>query len=340
MKKLPLAEPIIASSPKHTDFLTIILSDEDGYNWLYSHYVNMFFEALVKDGTHEKFSGGFVDMGVHPKNTCCLTRHDEIRYSEIEEDIVGTLIRKIDEERYIIVRLDQYYIPASEKYKKRNKMHTTMIFGYDDLEKIFYIYDFYYEHFQIATMTYEEMTEAFLNSKQDLTLIKRNDRKYKFSLKHVLALLKDYYYGTDHTGYHFNMEYTIQTSPCYVFSAMEESEYEILYGYKSTTKIIQDVCEVFPRKVLAHEIYGHKKLMVKRLEYIQKNFNADLSDEISEYKKIEKKALILSNMFLKLHIMHTELTPLNKIAYEIEEMEGNILPRLIKKIERIVDEEK
>lgn len=338
MKKLPLATPIITSSPKHTDLLSIILSDEDGYNWLYSHYVNMFFEALVKDGIHEKFSGGFVDMGVHPKNTCCLTRHDEIRYSEIEDDIVGALIRRIDEEQYIIVRLDQYYIPASEKYRKRNKLHTTMIFGYDEVEKIFYIYDFYYEHFKAATMTYEEMKEAFLNSKQDLTLIKRNDRRYKFSLKHVLTLLKDYYYGTDHTGYHFNMEYTIQASPSYLFSVMEESGYEILYGYKSTTKIVQDVCKVFPRQVLTHEIYGHKKLMVKRLEYIQKNFNADLANEISDYKKIEKKALILRNTFLKLHMLHTELTPLNEIADEIEAMEGNVLPRLIKKIEQIVGE--
>ncbi len=235
------------------------------------------------------------------------------------------------------MRLDQYYIPASEKYKNKHKPHTTMIFGYDDTEKIFYVYDFYYEHFQAATMTYEEMEEAFINSRRDLNLIKRNDRRYKFSLKHVLALLKDYY-GTDHTGYHFNMEYTIQASPSYVFSAMEESKYEILYGYKSTTKIMQDVCNVFPRKVLAHEIYGHKALMVKRLEYIQKNIHADFSDEISEYRAIEKKALILRNEFLRLHMLQAKLAPLNEIAAEIEAMEGNVLPDLIKKIEQIVGE--
>lgn len=331
--KLPLSKPLVTSAPKHTDFLSILLTDEDGYNWLYCHYTNLFFDALIKDDIHKKFSGGFLDMGVHPKNTCCLVRQSSIRFYEIENILIDFLIQKLEEEQYIISRLDQFYIPASSNYMKNHHLHTTMIFGYNKEESCFYIYDFYNEHFQVSKISYCDIVNAFVESKDDITLIKRNNRRYKFSLKHTLILLKDYYEGTDHTGYHFNMEYTIQGAPNYLFSTMEESNYEIVYGYKSTSKIVKDVCDVFPRKVLIHEIYEHKFLMVKRLELIQMQFGFDLNFFISEYKKIETMALILRNKFLKLQMTKKNLKSLNTDAIEIEKAEECILPLLINILE-------
>lgn len=331
--KLPLAAPLVTSAPKHTDFLSILLTDEDGYNWLYCHYINLFFDALIENSVHKKFSGGFLDMGVYPKNTCCLTRQSSIQFYEIENHILDFLIQKIKEEQYIISRLDQFYIPVSWNYMKNHYLHTTMIFGYDDADECFYIYDFYNEQFQVATISYSDMKKAFTESKENITLIKRNDRRYKFSLKHTLTLLKDYYEGTDHTGYHFNMEFTIQGAPNYLFSTMEESDYEIVYGYKSVVKIVQDVCNVFPRRVLMHEIYEHKVLMVKRLEFIQKQFEIDLKWFISEYKRIEKMTLLLRNKFLKLQMTGKNLNALIEGAIEIEKTEGVVLPRLINTLE-------
>lgn len=334
--KLPLATPLVTSAPKHTDFLSILLSDEDGYNWLYCHYINFFFEGLLEKGVHSKFSGGFLDLGVHPKNTCCLTRNSVIRFYEVENTLIECLINKLQEEQYIIVRIDQYYVPASWHYNKNHEQHTTMICGYDSQRSCFYIYDFYNEKYQVSEISYSNLMKAFELSKEDITLIKRNDRRYKFSLKRALTLLKDYYEGTDQSGYHFNMEYTIQGSPNYLFSTMEESNYEIIYGYQSTAKIVHDVCYVFPRKVLIHEIYEHKALMVKRLEFIQEKCEIDLKYAIEEYKNIEKMAFILRNKFLKLRLTGQSLYPLQPNALEIERAEEHILPKLIHTLEKSV----
>lgn len=332
--QLQLATPLVTSAPKHTDFLSILLSDEDGYNWLYCHYTNIFFEGLLENGIHTKFSGGFLDLGVHPKNTCCLTRHSVVHSSEIGDGLVEFLIKKLEEEQYIIVRLDQFYVPASWDYNKNHEQHTTMIFGYEARKACFYIYDFYNEKFQISEISYNNLIKAYELSKEDITLIKRNDRRYKFSLNRAITLLKDYYEGTDHSGYHFNMEYTIQGTPDYLFSTMEESDYEILYGYQSTSKIVNDVCDIYPRKVMMHEIYEHKALMVKRLEFIQEKCGIDLNWAVKEYQNIEKMALVLRNKFLKYRLSGKSLQSLKADALEIENAEGIILPDLISALER------
>lgn len=126
-----------------------------------------------------------------------------IRFLFHKEEIVSDIKQELDQNHYISLLLNEYFIPGKSNYKKKNFLHDKHIYGYNDDLNVFYVLSIadkgmYKKH----EISYENMRDAFCAYTfnhfflafrlKDYNFLKADNKKRKKQLRRYLSVRKNY----------------------------------------------------------------------------------------------------------------------------------------------------
>ncbi len=141
--------------------LAAILSDSKNIPWFIENFNNYFVDETYDVLYYEWSSREFL----------CI--YDEIlQFEDISDkkDIVGAVIDAINQDGYVVLYCDRFYIKGSPHYQKEHYPHDLLIYGYDNDSKVFNFIDInidgclWGEHtisYDIIKHAFESMLEIF-----------------------------------------------------------------------------------------------------------------------------------------------------------------------------------
>jgi len=351
MKKiLKLTNPIITTIPTHSNFLSIAMLSESGNAWLCSNYINIYLRYTndANDKWHDSCKANFVDWGSLDRNYSNVVESFFVPRFIVQNDIIRFVINSIENGYYLIMRLDQYYMPFSASYLKEHYPPCVFINGIDCDEDKVYISAFIDNgKYRTVEIDFSSFKESFINVENEMIpsepdyqffrteiqLLRPQINKYSFSIKHCLALLKDFLECKDSTGRFFNTSYMFEP-----YNKVSENIY--LYGLDCINKIGELFCDGRFGIQNVHLLYDRYRAMTFRLNYLRENLNIQLdnNDIICEYKEIEHNALTLRNMCLKYQLTgkYREKEKILVGFERLKELEKRTLENLILEIDKYV----
>lgn len=192
--------------------------------------------------------------------------------------------------------VDRYFFKFTGSYKKDHFIHSSFIYGYDNIKRKIYIADFWdYGKYERKEVSYRAINKS-MNNNGIINLFKLQEGKYEFKPVLMKTFLEDYLNSEDSTHkFDFsNKKYNKDV----IFGL---SYYDYVLNYCSEKKYMD--IRFF------HVLYDHKLLMKLRLEFLVR------SNYISEswFKKLSAKndgliasSLEVRNMVLKYNYSNSE----------------------------------
>ena len=321
-KLLKLKNPIIYC---YTILGTLfsIIEDKD-MSWIYSNFTQIMY--------HEGWKMFIFEDQKNILDKCPFIQTEFNVLSENqkkEQPFIDIIIHTINEGNYIFLFLDWKYIfPNSIK---NSFSHSTLISGYDNNKKTFYLSD-NYDKGKFTTLEIDMRTveKAFYSAwNETVKNIKENDDLANcIFLKTIIAFRRNNKVHTefDIEGLVTQLKSFICSKTTYIFGEENIS----LYGYLSYNWIIDDLS--IGRFELGlknyHFLYEHKYLMHKRLEYmINKNLISPYHNYIERAAELRDEFLLIRNLYIKSQLVE----PSKK---------SNIILDICKKIELSKEKEK
>ncbi len=307
--------------------LCAVLSDEGNYPWFYRHFIQVF-------STSHTY--GLIRLEYLEKMDFYSEIIDEIcyGYKELEDvkDIIGFIIDKINTGHYIIINVDEYYLPQKDRYLKEHFVHQQLVYGYDNLQKKVMAVGFDSERiFTDIEFNYSDFEEAYekgkVNCNEYITWV--NER--------AIQTLRP---KGKNQEYDFRPEYFTQQLDGYLNCSNANSE--IVYDFTSITDLekcdpvrfginyhdalIQHIKKVLDGNFTVyyncfHLLYEHKKGIIDRLKYIFKTCDGykGLEALINEYSQVVARAnaIRLRAFELDCEAENTEhVNPMQTLPYE------------------------
>mgnify|MGYP000020600920 CR=1 FL=1 len=290
-KKLIIKQPPIIGYLHHGYPLSAVWGNESYLPWFYSNFIQIHsnpYGIMKLDFIHKGWWGFPFNHETVSNNTLRSNRID------INEFIKNA----INDDFYVIIKLDEYYIPDRYFYKRKQFIHQTLIYGFNTETKTYNIHGFNEKHtFQVTKLSFEDFNKAFnsVRKKQNIDFFKFNKKPdIKFDLSLVIEWLRYYLYDT-------NQVYLI-----YYGGELENRNFGINV-YDDLIKYIQITDETNLDIRAFHILWEHKKCMNLRMDYMQDTQNINIKTEIlNELINIEKNALTIRNLVLKYNVSHNK----------------------------------
>ena len=166
----------------------IITTVPGGMNWLYNNYIQ-----LVYYPEYGKFSFDFYMDYIYCQPVFDREHiHDET-VKALGIDVMDYITEGILSGKYVIMCVNEYYIPDREAYRTYSFRHNLLIYGYDDRRKVYKTAGYNAAgHFDVQEIDRKTIKKA---SPDNITLLKFRDN-YDFSLKpEWIRYQMDAYYG-------------------------------------------------------------------------------------------------------------------------------------------------
>lgn len=248
--------------------LCVILAYEKYLPWYYSDFIQVF------SHTNEM---GFVELNYLEPRDCygeivdlvCLGYH----LLSIKENIIDFIIENINLGYYLIINVDEYYLPVKHAYKTEHYVHSSLIYGYDNQKQQLKAIGFDNEYiFTNIIFDYNQFSEAYENAKiyykdsapwcgwSAVQLIKPKNIQveYPFIIERFLNELKSYLFSIGDNARLYSFEYLGSQAD---------------FGFQVYDVIIRNLENLLKGKFTLdyraiHLISEHKKCMYDRLEYV------------------------------------------------------------------------
>lgn len=339
MKKiLQVADLPIKAYPDYTYPLSIILNYEDGFNWMYSNFIQLYYEEAE---IYNPIRFYYVDKN----GTLWNTRNPLMYYQTLnremltffEKDIVATLINVIKQDYYAVFYVDEFYIKNRAAYQKEHYHHVVFVYGYESEKELFYTsgYDKNMKYTSTC-ITFEEIRQGFSNNaisyyddENTIYLMKYNHKgkRFLFDVETVIEQLEEFLYSRDSSRrYHtdFNSK-------------------KMLFGmqiYKVLREYLNAVCRyqwdwnvIKPISILV----DHKKLMIERIQFLmEQGYLPKESKQLEQYISIYEVWLNIETFFM-LYIKKQKASLIDRILGQIdtvERIEKEALTVLIKELKQ------
>ena len=193
--------------------LSVILADERLLPWYYEHFINLF--SIVDESGYLKLE--FLEYRASYKE---VIYEVYLGYNLLksESNIINLVIDKINSGYYVIINVDEYYLPVKSRYQKEHFVHHSLVYGYDNArqkllavgfnaEQIFAPLTFDYNPFitayEAGKQYYQESAPWAENNAVELLKLKEYQQEYPFTLQKFLSQLDNYLAGTGDDGHHF-----------------------------------------------------------------------------------------------------------------------------------------
>jgi hypothetical protein len=357
---LPVTMPTITTATGYADALAILQSNSSAFDWIYSHYIQIFaLQTMPKNtkkdywhlsGHTESFfcdfdqrrignttnDGIMFDRERCPYLNIFEIPHEFIKYNN--GDYVSFIKYCIDNRMYIYAIIDTSKVKA---YKSPYPSHPVLIYGYDDDLFEFYFCDFLdFSTFGFNSLTYSEAETAFKNSvNTEFPLVKSiaairfvNNASFEFNMGYVRDSIKDYIMPDKTTAERFakyaTSHFTVLNWQANAFLGVD------FYDFLSEFFRIELELNMYPSDIIPfHALYDHKEMMCKRLEYFfdKEYINQNKRQYAFEFEKeVRDKAVIIRNMILKFNLKrdNTVKDKLNSLLAETRAKEIELLKNI------------
>ncbi|KOP65275.1 hypothetical protein AMS62_08460 [Bacillus sp. FJAT-18019] len=336
-KALPVTYPVIDAYNNTANVLSIIQGDDRVAEWLHSHFIQLYHDKSFKDGFTLSFYAPYLIK------TCPWLDTQIVHKRIIEKgwsDITSFLIDCIDSGCYVILLVDQFYIPNSVYYQKSHSPHELFIYGYHLGNKEFYISDnFASGKYKRLACSFEDMKTAYNNLSAELELNYNNYDGMMFILSKkelaepipfhpqlVVHQLEDYLHAKDSSK--ADQTLYAHNKPDWNYG---------LQCYSNLIRYVGHVCDGQEYLDIRpfHVIYLHKKQMCSRIQFIQTKVDLPNGEDLkSRFSELERTSLINRNLAMKYNF--SKNPDLKKgITKQLEamvSMEKLIIPQLIEQI--------
>lgn len=312
--------------------LTIALSNECSYEWIYSNYIQLLFQNpdCFSNQPVKFFKLSFINGEIWNAE-CPLLCYDKINRNmllNMNVDVIQFICEAINQNYYVKINLDEYYLPYRKVYHKTHFVHESLFYGFDDeLKELYglsYVTDEKGYHFKEFTVNMEDVRNAYqiesvLGVQQEkIVMISCNrERFYEFDLDVVKKGIYEYINSVP-----TDIRYSEVNNPA-INVSFGLSIYEKLYEY-----LQQDRQKTV---IPLHIIHEHKQLMLDRIMYMIDNQYIDYNQElIEQYKVIIDKTYMCKMLFLK--YIYTKSDSINKklldCLIEIRDMDEKLMNSL------------
>lgn len=224
------------------------------------------------------------------------------------------IINAIDRDMYCYLPVNTEKIASYKIALQKKKTHDIFIYGYNEASEEFLFADFinvegvienHSIKYSFAKCSFSELENAFRSMLEDgdhtwgkLNMIRIKDYKYKMSVDYVRTSIVDYLHPDIRKKEGFIQYMYENNNPppnLMIFLGVEVYDFLVLKIKEAVDK--KDTVDYR----LFHGFFDHKKLMVKRIEFmLEKNY---LSDQVvlmlEQYRSVEKSALIIRNLVIK-----------------------------------------
>lgn len=293
----------INSGLQHAFTLSIVLANDKIIEWYDENYIlPIMFEF---SGDTLASSGEYLDAYAYSDVSAYKDIFAQHGYSDkfISSDSLIEIIKDfIDNKKYVILFVDEYYLPKCTLGGKTHFLHEEMIYGYDDNLSMFYSLGINTNgKYSTIKHGYDEISYAYkmglgcsnhanirwARENRVITLeILKKDVAFKSSSKNILTSIRRYIYP-----YFSNVErYKL-------FSPVTKEIYLGIDCYKLMSRMLTQSKDIF---MLANLICEHNKIMADHLSVL--NLEKQLIDEfyITIVHMSEKmRILSLKRMYLK-----------------------------------------
>lgn len=317
VKLLPTAIPPLVGYMEDAQPLSIVFTNQNAYEWIYTNYVQLVYEEPMNVANQPlkfykpTFTGEMWDAVIPWLVEFKLTT-DMIKAFNI--DIIELIITAIDMDKYVILLLDEYYLPFRIQYKKFHNTHETFIYGYSEKKHEFYgiAYTKDTNHYNKFSVDMDDLKNGFLNTHEGYEprrtvkmLSHKEGMFYEFNKKILIRYIDDYLNSFDSLSRYSEF---VKTKGGRVYGI---SIYDSLKSYLSNSDI-----NIIPMQILLE----HKQLMIDRINFIKDNeFAYDCDYLLDKFKNIHN----LTRM-TKLTYMKFSLTNNTKLIDNIIDILDNV----------------
>ena len=252
-------------------------------------------------------------------------------FKKLHTDIGEFIINSIDQGYYIIIHLDEFYVPEKWLYQKKHFRHVVLICGYNRTDRYYSILGFNHKWmYAISKISFAEFERAFSHLEETEPIIlakKRENGEYAFDLKLVEEQLSDYVYAKN-ASERYRLYQNPNTNYAYGLD---------VYGYLKMYFEVLAKEKIWCDLRSLHILWEHKKCMRMRTAYMQENkYLSPLSTFYDDYLKLERTTEKLRNMQIK-YIVRRDKEVINKIMMSLDQIavkEYEILTKMLDEISK------
>ncbi|MHB8062513.1 MAG: TubC N-terminal docking domain-related protein [Ruminiclostridium sp.] len=280
--------------------LCVVLAFKKYLPWYYSNFIQIF------SFTNEN---GYIELNYLEPRDCCSEIVDMIclGYPLLKkvENIIDYIIENINMGYYLIINVDEYYLPNKWAYEKLHFIHSSLIYGYDNKEKQLKAIGFKQNIFTEITFDYTQFIQAYENgrihykdsapwcewSAIQLMRPKKFELEYPFSNESFLKELKSYLFSIGDSIKLYSFEYY---------------ENRVEFGFQVYDVIIKNLENLIQGNITMdyrpiHLIGEHKKCIYDRIGYVisRNNLTGEIVKLHEEYMEVVKRFNIIRIKFLK-----------------------------------------
>ncbi|MGL5574717.1 MAG: hypothetical protein ACRDCW_04085 [Sarcina sp.] len=335
-KKLKLTSSDIATYVYESYPLGIMKANGEEYKeWMLSNYIQLNSHDDII-GNKEVFLAFYDDVGI--KSPFLKIQHFCWSImSQYQLNFVEFFKQNIDIGCYLYFKVDEYYIPNRQAYKKYRYLHDIMIIGYDEERFIVTGYD-NKGLCREMKIPYSVFMESLNSNKPDISkneweddifFIKYVKADYKFNIEAVKFALYDY----------LNSINRVEKSSRFS-NPLEDTVYglDIYDKVVNYLKIIKENGNIFIGGVnidnrVFRIIMEHKNIMLKRIELIKVRYSG-FDDIYNKYIGVDKKATLVHLLAIKYEItankkiLNKLINLVEQIKYEDKEILGELYKRI------------
>ena len=317
--------------------LCIISADVSESDWLCNHFGNVY---LMRE------RDGYIWLDFLEPNDGfdSALEFERINLNELEGmDVIKLIKDTLSEKKYVTLFLDEYYMDKTALAGKHHHLAEFFIYGYDDEKRIFYTVGFNSsEFFGQLTYSYDSVIKAhdsFINEREKFGKLpvwvvwyafskikKKENITEELDVNNILRELEEYASSA-------NMKKKLR-------SEIIEGRGDVaVYGAACQKEIINSLYEMMNNDKFytdyrhVHLLYEHKKIVLYKMKYIEKNTNADVSAIIYRYNSVMKKIELAKVFYLKAIMSDNDSDLYDKLKNK------SIISKIIKFLEDVSNNE-
>lgn len=278
-------------------FLCILLAYENMENWLYEHYIQLYysFNKCVLSSKQKEMFLDFYGGWTEPREMLCI---DSYNRKDVEKFDVNSFIKIINENKYVYCYVDEYYIQIS-----RHNSHDILVYGYNDEKQTFQVVGYKDRFFQQYEVDYNNFIKAFYSG---IKISKMFDTyhgiNYFLCIKPCIDRISNYKFHIE--KFEERLYEYINCINTGILNACDDLNHKMyqkegnVYGLKVYECLISDI-EMCKKKLTLldyrafHTLYEHNMLMRERLEILPFEINEELKKKIDELVSISNKIRML-----------------------------------------------
>ena len=337
-KILPITYPPITTYPGFAATLSILYSHEESYDWMYSHYLQIYaidkanrdeytlplggapyMVVFFGDTDNRRLTNTNSDFMFFSKEKCQYLDSFEVPtefFIASNEPFISFLKRSIDLDMYMYLYVDQSNIEMF--HRDSGFVHPLFIFGYDDKNSEVHVADFVNGKFAYFQCSYDELEKAFysamtlpnnannmLPKESDAIALIRyiNYAPFTFDYSYIQDTIYEYIYPDETKTERFN-NYTMSRHSFRKRTLKTYSGVDVYNYLSDLIELERNAGRDYVDYRIYHAMYDHKEMMIKRLEYFfqQGYLGSDKSAFLEAYNEVRDNTLSIRNSILKYNI--------------------------------------